>query len=432
MRNDRRTDASAYRIETLPSGLTVALRPMAHVETAAVGLWVQVGGRYEPSAISGISHFLEHLLFKGTHRRSCEQLKQAIEGVGGSLNGFTAEEFTCYMAKVPARYLGRAIAVLSDMALHARFHPRDIRRERDVILEEIRMYEDAPGQYVHDLFNQLMWPNHPLGNLLSGTIDTVRRMRRTELIAYWKRHYHPRNMVVACAGAFEPDRVLAQLRRSVPRTSGGRAGRFRRAPRIRQGPQAHIVQKPTEQTHVCLGTPAIPRTHPARFAQELLHVALGGNMSSRLFREVREKRGLVYEIGTHVKRYHDTGAFVISAGCDPAKLLTTVETIVTELKRIAQAPMPQRELRRAQEFYGGQLLMGLEDTLEHMLWMGEHLMTVGRLSGPRDLLAHMERVSPQQVQQTARRLFTARQLFLTAIGQVSVPASDVLAVLRRI
>ena len=296
------TARAKYRVERLRNGVTVALCPMPQAASAAVGMWLRAGGRYEAPPRAGVSHFLEHLLFKGTRTRSCEELKRAVEGVGGSLNGFTAEEFTCYMAKVPSAYVRRTITILADMVLHPSLTSQDMEKEREVIVEEIRMYDDTPGQYVHDLFNQLLWPHHPLGNVLSGTIETVKRLRRSDVVAYWKRMYHPRHLVVSCAGAFEPERVCAQLQQAVGRRAGGSLARFARAPRPLRGPQVRIVHKTTEQTHLCLGMPSIPRTHPQRFALELLHVILGGNMSSRLFYEVREKRGLAYEIGSHIKR----------------------------------------------------------------------------------------------------------------------------------
>ena len=410
---------SPYQLFALPSGAEVALRPMDHVASVAVGLWIRAGGRYEPAAVVGISHFLEHLLFKGTRTRGCEQLKQAIEGVGGSLNGFTAEEFTCYMAKVPARYGRRAIDILSEMALHPSLAPNDVEKEREVILEEIRMYEDSPGQYVHDLFNQLLWPNHPLGHVLSGTIDSVRGIGRGDLVRYWKQRYHHRNILATCAGAFDPEPATRQLRAAFARPRRGAMRGFARAPRPRRGPQVQVLRKTTEQTHLCLGMPAIGRSHPYRFAVELLHVMLGANMSSRLFREVREKRGLVYEIGTQIKRYQDTGAFVVYAGCDPAKLVRTVETIAKELVRIRRERVSAAELRRAKEFYRGQLLMGLEDTMEHMLWMGEQALTVGRIGAPQDLIHAIERVTPRQIQEAARLLFVAERTFLAVVGPVS-------------
>ena len=415
----------------LPSGLSLVVRPMAHAESVAVGVWIKVGGRYERATLSGISHMLEHLLFKGTRTRSCEQLTQAIEGIGGSLNAFTAEEFTCYMAKVPAKHLDRALAVLSDMVLHPAFKPDDMEKEREVILEEIRMYEDAPAQYVHDLFNQLLWPNHPLGNLLSGTMATVRGITRRDVVAHWGRFYRPRNMLIACAGALDPDRVLRRLRRAFVGRQPGLASRVAPAPRAARGPQVRLHHKETEQTHLCLGTPAMPRTHPQRFALELVHVLLGANMSSRLFHEVREKRGLVYDIGTQIKRYHDTGAFIISAGCDAAKLTTTIRTVIEELRRIKRQRVGPQELRRAKDFYAGQLLMGLEDTMDHMLWMGEQAVTVGRIADAHDVITALERVPPEQIRRAARALFTPERCYLTAIGPVPEEEADVLRTLCR-
>ena len=329
-----------YHVKALPNGVSVALRPMDHAESLAAGFWVRAGGRYEQPRLSGVSHFLEHLLFKGTRTRSCEQLKQSIEGIGGSLNGFTAEEFTCYMAKVPATYLDRAVTILADMVLHPSLKSADIRKEREVILEEIRMYEDTPSQYVHEVFNQLLWPNHPLGNLLSGTAESVRLITRSDLVAYWKQFYRPQNLLVTCAGALDAERIIRHLQRTIAGGSPRSPRRFSPAPRPRRGPQVRLLHKATEQTHLCLGTPAMPRTHPYRFALELLHVILGANMSSRLFHEVREKRGLVYEIGTHIKRYKDTGAFVIYAGCDVGKLTTTLRTVMGELARVKRESIP--------------------------------------------------------------------------------------------
>jgi len=422
---------SPYQFATLRNGLGLVVRPMPQALSVAVGVWVRAGGRYESPRVAGISHFVEHLLFKGTRRRSCEQLKQAIEGVGGSLNGFTAEEFTCYMAKAPRRYLRRMVDVLADLVRRPTLKPGDIEKERDVILEEIRMYEDTPGQYVHDLFSQLLWPDHPLGMLLSGTLDTVRRISRAELLAYWRQMYQPRNVLVACAGSCEPELVKSQIQQfgTMP---ARRSRTFVRAPRPRRGPQIHVWHKQTEQVHLCAGTYAVPRTHPDRFAMELLHVLLGANMSSRLFREVREKRGLVYEIGTQIKRFEDTGAFIIYAGCDPGKLRPTLQTIFTELGRIRRQPIARSELRRAKDYYAGQLLMGLEDTMDHMLWMGEQAVTMGRVAEPNRLLAHLAKVTPRDVQRVARRLFATSQMHLVVGGPVTEAERATLASLCQI
>jgi len=427
-----RSTSSGYTTDTLTNGLGVVLKEMPQAQSVAVGLWVRAGGRYESAERAGISHVLEHLLFKGTRHRSCEQLKQAIEGVGGSLNGFTAEEFTCYTAKVPRRYARLALSVLSDMVRHPRLAAEDLEKEREVILEEIRMYEDSPGQYVHDLFNELLWPDHPLGMLLSGTIDTVRRISREDVVHYWKQMYQPHNLLVACAGSLDAETTIQQATHLFAGMSSRRTPRFLSAPRPRRSPQARVWNKRTEQTHLCVGTYAVPRTHPDRFALELLHVILGANMSSRLFREVREKRGLVYEIGTHIKRFHDTGAFVIYAGCDTGKLTATVETIFTELSRIRRGMVAHAELKRAKDYYAGQLLMGLEDTMDHMLWMGEQVAAVGRAAKPEALLTHVARVTRQDIHRVARRLLHTSKMHLAVVGPVVEPEASRLAALCRI
>ncbi len=417
---------------TLPNGVGLVLRPMPEAQSASVGIWVRAGGRYEPPELSGISHVLEHLLFKGTKRHSCEALKQAIEGVGGSLNGFTAEEFTCYMAKVPKRHLRRAFDVLAEMVCQPTLTARDLEKEREVIIEEIRMYEDAPGQYVHDLFSELLWPDHPLGTLLSGTVATVRRITRGDVLRYWKRRYQARNLLVAFAGAFDPEAVAGRVRRTFGRLRHAPDRRFRAAPRPRRGPQVRVWNKATEQTHLCVGTYAIPRTHPDRFALELLHVLLGANMSSRLFREVREKRGLVYEIGTQIKRFEDTGAFVVYAGCETAKVADTLRTILVELSRIRRGAISRAEMKRAKDYYAGQLLMGLEDTMEHMLWVGEQAVAVGRIARVEALLEHLAKVTERDIRRVAQHLFMTPRLHVAVVGPLAQPEISRLTNLCRI
>ncbi len=433
MRTSRRVNRrSPYHLEALRNGAGIALHQQPHARSVAIGVWVRSGGRYELPEHAGISHFVEHLLFKGTRRRSCEALKQRVEGVGGSLNGFTAEEFTCFMAKVPKQHARRAMDALVDMLLHSRFDARDVEKEREVILEEIRMYEDTPGQIVHDFFNQLLWPDHPLGTMLSGSIDTVRRISREALIAYWRRMYQPRNVLVACVGAFDPKDILSDLRRLFRSVKARAPSRFLRAPRAGRIQQVRVWHKPTEQTHLCVGTYAVPRTHPERFALELLHVLLGANMSSRLFREVRERRGLAYEIGTSIKRLEDPGAFIVSAGCDTGKVTQTVETIFRELSRVCHQPVSRAELRRAKEYYAGQLLMGLEDPMDHMLWMGGQAVTVGRGARPEALLEHLERVTASDIRHVARELFVTPKMRVAVIGPVEESEASRLRAVCRI
>ena len=421
-----------YQLGHCANGVGLVLRPMPHARSVSVGVWVRVGGRYEKPQVSGISHFVEHLLFKGTRTRSCEQLKQQIEGVGGSLNGFTAEEFTCYMAKVPKRFARRAVTVLADMVCGSLMTARDVNREREVILEEIRMYEDSPGQLIHDYFNELLWPNHPLGALLSGTLESVGRISRNELRRYWKRMYQPRSMLVTCFGALEPSEMVSRIQEGFGRLQKSAVSRYPRAPRPRKGVQARVWNKKTEQTHLCLGVHAVARTHPDRFAMEMLNVILGANMSSRLFREVRERRGLVYEIGTQIKRFEDAGAFVVYAGCDTSKLTHTIKTIVRELSRIRKGLVSRAELIRAKDYYAGQLEMGLEDTMDHMLWAGEQAITVGRIAQPAHLLKRLSRVQATDIRRVARQLFQTPKINLAVIGPLEVSKSKTFAKLCRI
>jgi predicted Zn-dependent peptidase len=254
---------------------------------------------------------------------------------------------------------------------------------------------------------------------LSGTEETVRSISRSDLIDHWRRHYRPSNMLVSCAGGIDADAAFGLVRSAFRPSSGRVRTALRRAPKPSRGPLVRLLPKDTEQAHLCLGTSAIPRTHPHRFALELLHTVLGANMSSRLFREVREKRGLAYEIGTYVKRYHDTGAFVVSAGCDPGKLTPTVETVMRELRRVRRDRVAPSELRRAKEFYRGQFLLALEDSLDMMLWLGEHAVLVDTLGRVDRILEGIERVTAEDIQAVARRLFRSDRLALAVIGPLA-------------
>jgi len=407
-----------YELQQLKNGLTVVLAPMPQASSASIGIWVKVGGRYEPARLSGVSHFLEHLLFKGTATRTCQELKTAIEGVGGSLNGFTSEEFTCYLAKVLERHALTALEVLADMVLAPKLAPRDVEKERQVVLEEIRMYLDQPAQHVHDLFDELLWPRQPLGAPLVGTPETMRRLRREQVLRHQRTYYRPRHLVIAVAGAFDRDAILARIRRLF-RADGGRPAPGFRAARARRTPGVRLDVKKTEQAHLCLGTHAFPRGHRDRYALDLLHVVLGANMSSRLFQEVREHRGLAYEIGTHIKRFHDTGAFVVHAGCDPAKIVQTVEVILRELRRATTSTIGPRELTRAKDYYTGQFLMALDDTMEHMLWVGEQVAAQGRTMTSEAVCDAVGRVTAGDVRRAARTVMRRRDLHLAAISPLS-------------
>lgn len=411
-----REPSTAYEAVRLSSGLRLVVGRLKERSSVAIGVWARVGGRYEPAQVSGISHFLEHLVFKGTRRRSCEELKQAIEGYGGALNGFTGEEVTCYLAKALQPHVPRAVDVLTDMLLNPRMDAVDVEKERQVILEEIRMYLDQPAQHVHELISELLWPNHPLGRPLAGTPESMARITREELRHHQARYYTPHNLTVVAVGDVTVDKLRRELSARVRQRRAHPVKAPLPASRIVRNHRMRWQHKETEQTHVCLAAHAVGRQHPRRFAVNLLHVILGANMSSRLFREVREKRALAYEVGSHLKRYQDTGSFVVTLGCEPRKLVEAVSIVVQELQRISRHPASRAEFRRAKEFYRGQLLMTLEDTMEHMLWLGESFVLDHHLPDVPRMLRMLERVTLHDIQHAARHLFTANRLRLAIVG----------------
>lgn len=413
------TAGPRYRQTTLRNGLRIITHPMPDRSSVAVGLWLAVGGRHEPMRYSGLSHFLEHMVFKGTTHRSARAIKEAIEGIGGSLNAFTGEEFTCFFARVPSRYLEQAAEVLADMTLAPRLAPPDLERERMVIIEEIRMYHDQPSQYVHELVDRLLWPNQPLGLALSGSEASVRRIQRAGMAAYRRRYYVPQNMVLVATGDVTHEAAVGLAERLFGRLPGGAPSRFRRASVRQQRAQLEIAERKTEQAHLCLGLHALRRQHPDRYAASLLHVILGANMSSRLFQEVRERRGLAYDIGTHIKIYQDTGALIVSAGVDPDKLVPTMTVIVAQLARCTQQLVGAREFRQAREFYLGQAQLALEETTEHMFWLGETAVTCSRLMTFDDVASEVQRVRRQDLRRVARRLFQPRRFNLSVVGAVA-------------
>jgi len=406
-----------YKKTTLNNGLTVASYHMPERCSVSLGIWIKAGARYEQAGISGISHFLEHLLFKGTKRRSCEELKQAIEGIGGSLNGFTTPEITCYLAKVPAKYLGPGMDVLADMVSNANLAAKDIEMERRVILEEIRMYKDLPAHFVLDLLDKLLWPGQPLGMNVAGEAATVKAINRKQLLDYKARFYQPDNIVVVACGDLRHSRLLQECRRHIPSLARPKKKReFLPARRKQAGPQLNCRTKDCEQTHLALGLHALPRNHPGRYCLGLLHIILGANMSSRLFREVRERRGLAYEIGTSLKFFQDTGAFVVHAGIDNRRMVEALEVILQELRKIKKNRVPEEELQRAKEYYIGQLMLALESTCDHMLWLGENFCSLNRFVHPEEIIRRVKEISNEDLRGLANEILQNHKLNLAVIG----------------
>lgn len=405
-----------YESTVLKNNVKVSTIYMPAMQSVSLGIWVAVGGRHETQKQHGISHFLEHLLFKGTKKRDFRKIKEEIEGVGGLLNAFTSEELTCYLTKVPKKYSHIAIDVLSDMCLNAKIAESDVTRERTVILEEIKMYKDIPSHYAHDLMTELIWPDHPLGKQLTGTYESVAKISRKDIADYKNRYYVPCNITIIAAGPLIHSQLVKYVKQSFAKACDGVIPFCVKYDACQNLTRTNFFTKETEQTHLCLGFPAVSGLDPDRHALSLLHIILGANMSSRLFNEVREKLGLAYEIGTGVKRYKDCGAFFIHAGVENSKLQAAIAVVLKELVKIKKHDVKIEELKRAREYYTGQTLLALEDTMNYMLWCGEMLHMHNEYIKANDLIKKIQQVSSSDIKRVAEKTFIKNRINLAVVG----------------
>jgi predicted Zn-dependent peptidase len=414
-----------YKKTVLDNGLKIISHNMPDRQSLALGIWINIGGRFESQKNKGISHYLEHLLFKGTRDYTCRKIKESIEGIGGYLNAFTSEELTCYLVKIPAQHLKLAMDILSDMVLHPLLTKQEMNKERTVILEEIKMYKDQPHSYVYELLDELLWPGQPLGSPIIGSADTVSAMTRGEVSSFQRAHYTASNIVVSAAGDIDHKALTRGVCVKFSRLKKEKKNEFVRANETQDKPRMNLFPKDTEQTHMALGFHSYKRDHHLRHAIGMLHVVLGGNMSSRLFNEIREKRGLAYEIGSQVKRYNDTGAFLVHAGIDNRKVPETVQLILQELKRCKNNLVSDSEFRRAKEFYLGQLMLALEDTMDHMLWIGESTATLDKTYSLQEIIKEVNKVKLKDLREVARQIFCQDKLNLALIGPVKDREQDI-------
>jgi len=400
----------------LDNGLRIITHSMKRMQSVALGIWIKTGGRYETPEYKGIAHYLEHLVFKGSKKYSCRKIKESIEGVGGSLNGFTSEELTCYLVKLPKSHLHLAVDILSDMAINPLLQPEEIEKERTVILEEAKMYKDLPQSYVYELLDELLWPNQPLGMTIIGTVESIGRINKESLSLFKNQYYAPSNIVVSAAGALEHNKFTRRIKSIFSPLKNRNVNAFVRVKEEQYRPQLKLMHKDTEQTHLVLGFHGFKRDHPLKYALGLLHIILGANMSSRLFDELREKRGLAYEIGTQVKYFQDTGAFIVHAGIDNLKVNDSVELILKELGKTKDKLVSIDEFKRAKEFYLGQLALSLEETLDHMLWIGESTAAIGQVLSFKDIVKKINRVRREDIREVAGCVFKEKSLNLALIG----------------
>ncbi len=405
-----------YKIREYANGLRLITKKMSHVSSASLGIWVNTGSRNESARLNGVSHFLEHLLFKGSRRFSGDEIKESIEGRGGSLNAFTSEENTCYYAKFLGRHLEKVTTVLTDMVLFPLLRPKDIEKERTVIIEEIKMYKDLPQFQVQEIYDAITWPGHALGRNIAGTITSVSALRRKEIAAYHGQWYRPAAVVVSCAGDLEE----ALLDAFVVRAFAGHK-RTREAPievftDPAKSPSVKIVSKGIEQTNLVIGFPAFERTHKDRYILAVLNVLFGGNMSSRLFNEVREKRGLAYAVSSHVKKFKDNGVFFVTAGVDRRNFVQATRVILEETVRLKTNGVRAGELKRAKDFLIAQSVMALDDTMDHMLWMGDALLNTGTIQTKEEVRRRIARVTAADVVRVARQVMAAARMRVAAVG----------------
>ncbi|MDJ0386032.1 pitrilysin family protein [Streptomyces sp. G-G2] len=408
------------RRTTLPNGLRIVTETLPSVRSATFGIWAHVGSRDETPTLNGATHYLEHLLFKGTAKRSALDISSAIDAVGGEMNAFTAKEYTCYYARVLDTDLPLAIDTVCDMLTGSLIREEDVDAERGVILEEIAMTEDDPGDCVHDLFAHTMLGDTPLGRPVLGTVDTINALTADRIRRFYKKHYDPTHLVVAAAGNVDHAKVVRQVRTAFERAGFDGVGQEPVGPRtgarrIRVAGQVELVNRKTEQAHVVLGMPGLARTDERRWALGVLNTALGGGMSSRLFQEVREKRGLAYSVYSYTSGFADTGLFGVYAGCRPSQVHDVLRICRDELDKVAADGLTDEEIRRAVGQLSGSTVLGLEDTGALMNRIGKSELCWGTQMSVSDMLARIAEVTPDDVRAVAQDVLAQRPS-LSVIG----------------
>jgi len=405
-----------YEITKLENGFTVATATMPHMASVATGLWVGVGGRYENAPLNGVCHFIEHMLFKGTKRRNAKQISQAVEGVGGYLNAFTTEEQTCFYARAPHDKLTDLMDVLFDMVLNSQFDTVELDKERSVIKEEVAMYLDQPASHVMELLNETLWPNHPLGRPLTGTLQTLDGLRREELVTYLRSHYVTASSLLTVSGRVKHRDVVALARKLTKPFAQGKRPTFVPVSPSQDRPRVNLHTKDIEQTHMALGIRTCSRHEDRRFPLRLLNVILGENMSSRLFQVVREEHGLAYSVQSGLSSFDDTGTLTVTAGVDTAKAKPALKLIAQELKRITDKAPTTRELREARDYLLGQMDLSLESTENQMMWLGEQLLNYGRIMKPEDTKRRLAEVKPSDIRAVAREFIRPDRMSLALVS----------------
>jgi predicted Zn-dependent peptidase len=395
-------------VHHLPGGAQMIVEAMPERQSASVVLMFAGGSRLEDDRLAGVSHFIEHLYFKGTARRpTSKEIADAIEGVGGFINASTDKELTAYWARVPSEHIRLGLDVLFDIVTNSRLDPSDVERERMVILEELRMYQDQPQDLVQNLFEELIWPGHPLGRDIAGTEESVARIDRDDILEYADAHYRQPNLVIGAAGALDVSATIAEVARNLSLRPDLDGVMSASSPGPLDGPHVLLRRRNTEQAHICLGTRAFSYLHPARYAFDLMNTVLGEGMSSRLFLNIRERLGLAYDVHSFSQKHRDTGYLGIYIGVDPKKAVDAVNAVMAELRSLAEAEVAPEELARAKEFTKGRLRLELETTNGVAFWLTYQQALLGEIKTIDEELELVDAVTAVHVQRVAEEVLRA-------------------------
>jgi len=402
----------------LPNGIRLVTERVPHVHSVAVGVWLLRGSRHEPATLGGISHFIEHLLFKGSETRSARQIALEVDSIGGHLDAFTSKEQTCYYAKVLDEHLPVAIDLLSDLVLRPKFDPEELERERQVIVEEIRMVNDSPEELVYDLFSGQMYRGHALGRPIQGTEASVGALSRPRLVRYFRATYRPENLLIAAAGRLRHDVVARQVRKAFGTLKRGATERAaQRSPRGRGG-VVRSHKKGLEQVHLVLGVPALPERHAGRQRLFVLNALLGGALSSRLFQKIREERGLAYSVYSSVQAFLDAGYLSIYAATSPEKAREALSLVLHELRDLSSAGASEEEVKVAKDHLKGGFLLSRESTVGRMSSLARQEIFFGRQESEREVLRGIDAVTARGVRSLASDLFVPKRFSLAAVGPI--------------
>ncbi|HYH00429.1 MAG TPA: pitrilysin family protein [Terriglobales bacterium] len=391
---------------------------MTHIRSVSIGIWVKAGSRHEDAEHNGITHFIEHMVFKGTATRSAEDIARQVDSIGGNMDAFTAKECICFNVKVLDEHLPIALEVLSDLVLNPVFDVKDITRERGVILEEIKMDEDNPDYLVHEIFTQNFWKDHPLGKPILGTKETVRRFEQQMVKDYWSHRFQPGNLIVCAAGRIDHQQFTDLISHHFASLANGTNGFHEAPPKT----VARIImrnKKALEQVQICLGVPSHPISHDKRYASYLLNTVLGGGMSSRLFQNVRERQGLAYSVFSDLNPYRDTGCLSVYAGTSRKTAPLVVQSVVAEFHRLKAEEVPAEELRRAKDQLKGSLMLSLESSTARMSNLARQEMYFGRFLSMDEIIARIEAVTADDIVQLANEFFRPEHIAVTVLGNLT-------------